>query len=246
MAASSPPAQSLDELQRRLGHRFADAELLRRALIHTSYVNEVAPPKPESNERLEFLGDAVLELVVAERLYRDRPDLAEGDLTTLRAGVVRLEMLGRLGLELRLGEHLLLGRGEDATGGRARASIVGRALEALFGAVYLDAGLDAARRTALGLLDPEIERLLESQALKDDKSRLQEASQGELKLTPAYRTVAAVGPDHAKEFTVEVSLGDVVVGRGRGRTKQLAAQAAAKDALGRWPPSELKSARGTS
>jgi ribonuclease-3 len=236
-------AAGLDELQERLGHRFVDGELLRRALIHTSYVNEVPPPKPESNERLEFLGDAVIELVVAERLYRARPDLAEGDLTTLRAGVVRLEMLGRLGLDLKLGEHLLLGRGEIATGGRSRASIVGRALEALFGAVYLDAGLEAARATVLGLLDPEIERLLVSQALKDDKSRLQEQAQAELKMTPAYRTVAAVGPDHAKEFTVEVSLADVVVGRGIGRTKQLAAQMAAKDALGRWPPVEVKAAR---
>jgi ribonuclease-3 len=165
--------------------------------------------------------------------------MREGDLTTMRAGVVRLDMLGRLGLALALGEHLLLGHGEESTGGRGRASVVGRALEALLGAIYLDGGLEAARAVALGLVDPEIERLAESQALKDDKSRLQEAAQGELGLAPAYRTVAAVGPDHAKEFTVEVSLADVTVGRGSGRTKQAAAQAAAHDALSRWPP-ELK------
>jgi ribonuclease-3 len=238
--AAAPP---LEELQGRLGYQFSDIELLRRALIHTSFVNETPPPKPESNERLEFLGDAVLELVVAERLYRSRPHLPEGDLTTLRAGVVRLEMLGALGLRLELGRHMLLGRGEEATGGRGRASIVGRALEAVIGAIYLDGGLEAARDAALRLIDPEIELLAESQALKDDKSRLQEAAQGELGLTPSYRTVAAVGPDHAKEFTVEVSLGDVVVGRGTGRTKQIAAQAAAQDALSRWPPA-VKSARG--
>ena len=235
--AAAPP---LSELQERLGYRFGDVELLRRALIHTSFVNETPPPKPESNERLEFLGDAVLELVVAERLYRSQPHLPEGDLTTLRAGVVRLEMLGALGLRLELGRHMLLGRGEEATGGRGRASIVGRALEAVIGAIYLDGGLEAARDAALRLIDPEIEQLAESQALKDDKSRLQEAAQGELGLTPAYRTVAAVGPDHAKEFTVEVSLGDTVVGRGAGRTKQLAAQEAARDALSRWPPPELR------
>jgi ribonuclease-3 len=238
--AAAPP---LAELQGRLGYQFSDVELLRRALIHTSFVNETPPPKPESNERLEFLGDAVLELVVAERLYRSRPHLPEGDLTTLRAGVVRLEMLGALGLRLELGRHMLLGRGEEATGGRGRASIVGRALEAVIGAIYLDGGLEAARDAALRLIDPEIEQLAESQALKDDKSRLQEAAQGELGLTPSYRTVAAVGPDHAKEFTVEVSLGDVIVGRGTGRTKQIAAQSAAQDALSRWPP-EVKSARG--
>jgi ribonuclease-3 len=237
--AAAPP---LGELQERLGYTFADVELLRRALIHTSFVNETPPPKPESNERLEFLGDAVLELVVAERLYRSQPHLPEGDLTTLRAGVVRLEMLGLLGLRLELGRHMLLGRGEEATGGRGRPSIVGRALEAVFGAIYLDGGLPAATDAALRLIDPEIDRLAETQALKDDKSRLQEAAQGELGLTPSYRTVAAVGPDHAKEFTVEVSLGEAVVGRGTGRTKQIAAQAAAQDALSRWPP-EVKSTR---
>jgi ribonuclease-3 len=231
---------SLERLQQRIGYRFADPERLRRALIHTSYVNEVPEPKPESNERLEFLGDAVLELVVAERLFVDRPELAEGDLTTMRAALVRLETLGRLGLGLGLGDHLFLGRGEESTGGRTRPTVVGRALEALIGAVYRDGGLDAAREVALRLIWPEIERVATAVALKDDKSRLQEAAQGDLALTPSYRTVAAVGPDHAKEFTVEVSLGDTVVGRGAGRTKQLAAQEAARDALSRWPPPELR------
>jgi ribonuclease-3 len=231
---------SLERLQQRIGYRFADPERLRSALIHTSYVNEVPEPKPESNERLEFLGDAVLELVVAERLFVDRPELAEGDLTTMRAALVRLETLGRLGLGLGLGDHLFLGRGEESTGGRTRPTVVGRALEALIGAVYRDGGLDAAREVALRLIWPEIERVATAVALKDDKSRLQEAAQGDLALTPSYRTVAAVGPDHAKEFTVEVSLGDTVVGRGAGRTKQLAAQEAARDALSRWPPPELR------
>src|SRR5919197_5155040 len=111
---------TLADLQAQLGYQFHDAELLRRALIHTSYVNEAPDPKPESNERLEFLGDAVLELVVAERLFLDRPELAEGDLTTMRAALVRLETLGRVGLGLGLGEHLLLGRGEESTGGGGR------------------------------------------------------------------------------------------------------------------------------
>jgi ribonuclease-3 len=240
MTTASRP--SLDALQERIGYRFRDAELLRRSLVHTSYVNEVTDPKPQSNERLEFLGDAVLELVVAERLFRDRPELREGDLTTMRAALVRLETLGRIGLSIELGKHMSLGRGEEATGGRGRATIVGRALEALLGATYMDGGLEVARDLALRLIGPDIELLATNVALKDDKSRLQEAAQAELALTPSYRTVAAVGPDHAKVFTVEASLGDVIVGRGEGKTKQLAAQAAAKDALSRWPP-DLKGGR---
>lgn len=220
----------LADLEARLGYSFADRELLERALTHTSFVNETGEAKLGSNERLEFLGDAVLELVVAERLYRDRPDLPEGALTAMRAALVRLETLGRLGAALAIGRFVRLGRGEEATGGRGRATIGGRALEALFGAVYLDGGLEAARAVALRLIDPEIERLAENR-LKDDKSRLQEMAQGEMGLTPTYRTVAAVGPDHAKEFTVEVVLGETVVGSGNGRTKQFAAQAAAQAAL---------------
>ncbi len=236
-------APALEDLQAQLGYRFADEGLLRRALTHSSFVNEAPEPRPESNERLEFLGDAVLELIVAERLYRDRPGLSEGDLTTLRAALVRLETLGRLALELGIGRWLRVGKGEAATGGRERASVAGRALEAILGAAYLDGGLEAARVVALRLMDAEIARLAETQRLKDDKSRLQELSQGELGVAPTYRTVAAVGPDHAKEFTVEVSVGDVIVGRGTGRTKQSAAQAAAHDALSRWPPGDLKARR---
>jgi ribonuclease-3 len=236
-------APSLEDLQAQLGYSFADEGLLLRALTHTSFVNEAPEPRPESNERLEFLGDAVLELIVAERLYRDRPGLSEGDLTTLRAGLVRLETLGRLALDIGIGRWLRIGKGEAATGGRERASIAGRALEAILGAAYLDGGLEAARGVALRLMDAEIVRLAETQRLKDDKSRLQELSQAELGIAPTYRTVAAVGPDHAKEFTVEVSLGDVIVGRGTGRTKQSAAQAAAHDALSRWPPGDLKARR---
>jgi ribonuclease-3 len=228
--ATREPTGKLADLETSLGYAFADPSLLERALTHTSFVNEAGEAKLGSNERLEFLGDAVLELVVAERLYRDRPDLAEGDLTTMRAALVRLETLGRLGTALEIGRFVRLGRGEEATGGRGRETIGGRALEAVFGAVYLDGGLEAARGVALRLIDPEIERLTETR-LKDDKSRLQELAQGELGLTPSYGTVAAVGPDHAKEFTVEVTLGETVVGSGRGRTKQQAAQAAAQDAL---------------
>jgi ribonuclease-3 len=242
LSSSSPTKPSLEGLQERIGYRFRDAELLRRALVHTSYVNEATDPKPQSNERLEFLGDAVLELVVAERLFRDRPELREGDLTTMRAALVRLETLGRIGLAIELGQHMSLGRGEEATGGRNRATIVGRALEALIGAAYMDGGLEAGRELALRLIGSEIEQLATNVALKDDKSRLQEAAQGELGQTPAYRTVAAVGPDHAKVFTVEASVGDAIIGRGEGKTKQLAAQAAAKDALSRWPP-DLKGNR---
>lgn len=224
------------ELEQRLGYGFHDRRLLDRALTHTSFVNEAPEPRPESNERLEFLGDAVLELVVAERLYRDRPDLGEGDLTAMRAALVRLETLARLADELGLGAHVWLGRGEAASGGRDRSSIGGRTLEAMIGAVYLDGGLEPARAVVMRLLEPEIARLAE-RGLKDAKSRLQELAQGNRGLTPVYRTVGAVGPDHAREFTVEVSLGDETAGRGVGRTRRAAEQDAARDALSRWPSS---------
>lgn len=232
--STSLPKQS--ECEARLGYSFRDQSLLVRALTHTSFVNESPEPKPESNERLEFLGDAVLEIIIAEWLYRERPGLDEGDLTRMRAAIVRLETLGRLGLAMTLGDYLQLGRGEEVSGGRTRATIVGRALEAIIGAIYLDGGLEHARASAMRIIDSEIGRLTDHQALMDDKSRLQESAQADLGQAPSYRTVAAVGPDHEKTFTVEVSVGDITVGSGTGRTKQIAAQSAAHDALSRWSP----------
>ncbi len=235
-SAISTSSAKLDECEGRLGYHFRDRAILVRALTHTSFVNESPEPKPESNERLEFLGDAVLEIIIAEWLYRERPELDEGDLTRMRAAIVRLETLGRLGLAMALGDYLQLGHGEEVSGGRARATIVGRALEAVIGAIYLDSGLELARASAMHIIDSEIGRLTDHQALMDDKSRLQESAQADLGQAPSYRTVAAVGPDHEKTFTVEVSIGDVTVGSGSGRTKQIAAQSAAHDALTRWPP----------
>lgn len=244
-----PPAPTVEApselaaLQDRLGYQFANIELLRKALTHTSHANEAIDPRPESNERLEFLGDAALELIVADALYRAHSDVSEGELTAMRSAVVRLDTLGRVGLVLGIGDHILIGRGEEATGGRHRGTIIGRALEAIIGAIYLDGGVEAARGASMRVLADEMRRLDETRALKDDRSRLQEAAQSEFGLTPSYRMVAAVGPDHAKEFSVEVSIGEGIVGRGVGRTKQQASQRAAHDALGRWPP-DVKVTRG--
>jgi len=226
----------LSSLEEALGVYFANRDLLRQALVHRSYLNE-APSFPlGSNERLEFLGDAVLDFIVADDLYHRYPSRREGELTSLRASVVRLEMLGQLAIRVNLGEYLLLSRGEQQTGGRDRQTLLGRAFEALIGAIYLDRGLEVATEFVLRLLVPELSRTIAEERLKDPKSHLQERAQADFGITPSYRTILATGPEHAKEFTVEVNLGDHVIGRGSGRSKQLAAQEAAKFALDHWPP----------
>jgi len=229
------------ELEEKLGYRFADPALLERALTHTSFVNESAEPRPESNERLEFLGDAVLDLLVAERLFRDRPELSEGVLTPMRAAVVKLETLGRVGGQLELGRYLRLGRGEEAA--RGRSKVVGRALEAIFGAVYLDGGLEAARSVVLRLLDPEICRLGDED-VQNPKSQLQELVLKRRPISPTYRTVEMFDSGETSSFAVEVLLADEVLGHGRGRTKQDAEKAAARDALSRITPGGSRLVRG--
>ena len=213
---------------------FGRKDLLQRALVHRSYLNENPGYALGSNERLEFLGDAVLGFVVAEHLYHAFPEMPEGELTNYRAALVRLRTLARVAERLDLGRFLFLGKGEEASGGRERASLLARSLEAVIGASFLDQGLDATRAFILRLLSPELERIMGEDAAKDDKSRLQELAQAETGLTPAYHTVASLGPDHAKVFVVEVRLGERVLAEGRGRSKQEAEQVAARAALGNW------------
>jgi ribonuclease-3 len=237
----------LAEFAERYELEFRDLALLRTALTHRSYLNEHPDPDcpAEDNERLEYLGDAVLDFLLAEYLYIHFPDAAEGELTELRAALVRRETLARFASELELGHLLLMGRGEAETGGRDRPATLCAAFEALVGALYLDQGLAGASRFVMPLVEQEL-AVAQSQArdqldvpyIKDAKSRLQELSQGTLGLTPHYRTVKAEGPDHAKLFTVEVLVGKAVCGQGEGPSKQLAAQRAAADALARsseWP-----------
>ena len=214
-----------------LGVNFNDKSLLQQALVHRSYLNENPTWNSVSNERLEFLGDAVLGFVVADELYSRFPDSAEGELTKLRAALVRGETLSRIALSLQLGDYLYLGHGEEESGGRSRPRNLSCALEAVIGAVFLDRGFDVARRFILKMLDDEFDRVGEDRFTDDYKSRLQQMIQSERKTTPVYHTVEEIGPDHAKVFTVEVMAGDIVLGRGSGRSKRAAEMDAARQAL---------------
>jgi ribonuclease-3 len=218
-------------LQAILGINFKDESLLQQALVHRSYLNENPALHLVSNERLEFLGDAVLGFVVADELYSRSPDFSEGELTKLRAALVRGETLSRIALSLQLGDYLYLGRGEEESGGRSRPRNLSCALEAVIGAVFLDQGFDIARSFILKLLGSEFDGVVEDKFTDDYKSRLQQVIQSERKITPVYRTVEEVGPDHAKVFTVEVLAGETVLGRGSGRSKRAAEMDAAREAL---------------
>ena len=229
MAEPSPSAQSA--LLRTLGYVFRDPHLLQAALIHTSYVNERPGRGLESNERLEFLGDAVLGVVVAHRLYETRPESPEGELTVLRAWLVRQSTLARWGRQVGLGPHLLLGRGEARGGGRDRPALLSRGFEALIGAIYLDGELPAAQQVLLPLIDQEIQAGFSPQRVVDAKSRLQQVTQARFEQTPVYNMVDHSGPGHAPMFVVEVRAGPSIVARGSGHSKRAAQQAAAHAAL---------------
>lgn len=213
------------------GLAFTDHSLLQRALTHRSYLNEHPEFALEDNERLEFLGDAVLDFFIGEYLYHRFPEMREGRLTSLRAALVCEETLARFAQQLNLGDYLLMGHGEVESGGRKRPAVLCAAFEALIGALYLDQGMKAVSEFVLRLVEPEAARILAYDLDKDPKSLLQELSQGELQLTPTYRTMAVRGPDHAREFTVEAVIGGRVYGRGVGRSKRAAAQEAARQAL---------------
>jgi ribonuclease-3 len=218
-------------IEKSLGLTFEDKTLLYRALTHRSYLNENPDHPLEDNERLEFLGDAVLDFITAEYLYHHFPEMDEGQLTSLRAALVRTGTLAGFAQELRLNGFLLLGVGEAESGGREREAILCGTFEALVGALYLDRGLEAVQDFVYPIIGPEAQRVVAEALDKDAKSLLQELSQGHFQITPTYRTVAEKGPDHAKEFTVEVLIGKKPYGRGKGHSKQRAAQAAAQVAL---------------
>ena len=209
-----------------------DRELLREVFTHRSYLNEVDVDL-RNNERLEFLGDAVIELITSLRLFALFPDGSEGDLTRLRSMLVRRETLARVAETLRLGEYLLLGKGEEETGGRERPATLCAVYEALAGAIYLDQGMEVATKFVLSTLKEDLEYLTTLSSNLDAKSRLQEYAQDEFSLTPRYRTIHSIGPDHDKVFVVAVSVGKVRLGLGRGKSKRTAAQQAAAMALHR-------------
>ena len=220
-----------EALERRLGIAFADRGLLSLALTHPSAVNEDPLSFTSSNQRLEFLGDAFIDMVVARELYHRLPQVSEGELTELRSAVVRGETLARVARNLSLGSFLYMGQGEEGSGGRDRESNLAATLEAVVGALLLDQGTDVAYGITLGLLQPELERTVQKGVAKDPKSRLQELAQGMGKGSPVYRTTDETGPEHLRVFTIEVVVADQVMGTGSGHRKVDGERAAAQQAL---------------
>lgn len=220
---------NLDQLETILGHKFKDINLLDTALSHRSYLNE--SKKPQSNERLEFLGDAVLELLVSEYLFDSKPDEPEGVLTAARSAMVRTETLAKVAAGLTLGEFLHMSKGEEKTGGRTNTSLLANTTEAVIGAIFKDGGIQAASTFVDEHILPIAQEVL-AEGLKDPKSLLQETVQEKGFTTPVYYTVEATGPDHDKMFVVAVdTYGKKQLALGKGKSKQAAQQDAAKKAL---------------
>ncbi len=230
MDLSETRIEQLDSLQDRIKFKFSDIKLLNKALTHRSYANENSETL-KHNERLEFLGDSVLDILVSDYLVHEYSEFAEGTLSKIRAAVVNETCLAKLAKNIKLGNYLLLGRGEDLSGGREKASILADTFEALAGAVYCDGRLDAASKTFLPLIKEEIVKTAESWSFRDFKSDLQEYTQNKLVCIPSYRVVKEIGPDHAKKFEVVVMIKNEVEGKGFGRSKKEAEQAAAKMAM---------------
>jgi len=219
-----------EEVQQQISYAFKNAELLKRALTHKSFANENKVAL--HNERLEFLGDSVLNLIISEYLMKFCPSSSEGDLSRLRAAIVNEPALAEVARKIRLGTYLLLGKGEELTGGRNKNSLLADSLEALIAAVYLDAGIEATRSLTINLFEDMLHRhCREGAAPSDYKTKLQEYCQERLKQLPEYRVVSKTGPDHQKQFVVEVFLTGVMHGQGNGKSKKEAQQQAAKDAL---------------
>lgn len=218
-------------LEARLGHTFADPGLLDNALLHRSHTFVVQNSREDSNERLEFLGDAVLGLVVNDYLFRHYSDTSEGDLTKMKSLLVCGARLSEVAARLNLGEHIRMSRSEAATGGRQRSSILSDTTEAVIGAIYLDGGLEAARRMIGRCLLVDLDQFLEHPGRDNHKSRLQEMIQAKFKTPPRYRVLEVGGPDHARVFRVVVTFNGHELGRGEGPNKKAAEQVAAEEAL---------------
>jgi ribonuclease III len=221
---------SLSDLTALLDVKFRNPAILETAFTHRSYLNEVKDV-PESNERLEFLGDAVLGFIISANLYKARPKDTEGDLTNLRSYIVKTESLAKAASSLKLGEFLRLSRGEELSGGRQNTQLLANTFEALIGALYIDQGVEAAERLVNKFLLPNFEQELEIGPPKDNKSALQELVQTKTKTSPHYKILRTTGPDHAKQFVVGVFMNGKEVGQGSGASKQAAEEQAAERAL---------------
>jgi ribonuclease-3 len=225
-----PKMNDWNDCQKDLGISFHQESLLEQAFVHLSYLNENPGFARPSNERLEFLGDAILNFIVTEKLYEEFPQLPEGELTEIRAALVCRDTLAELASSLKLGDWLLLGRGEEANGGRAKESNLANAIEALIGALYLDQGIAKARRFILRQLKPELEKIKAGKIPPNYKALVQELIQGQKKPTPVYRLVEATGPDHSKQFTAEILVEGEALGKGVGKSKKVAESQAARAA----------------
>jgi len=227
---STERIQALTSLQKQINYTFRDIALLNKALTHKSYVNENSQTLKD-NERFEFLGDSVLDLIVSGHMIKAFPDFAEGTLSKIRAAVVNETCLAELARQMDLGKYLLLGKGEAASGGREKNSLLANAYEALAGAVFFDSNLETALEIYLPVLDREIAKYADTSRFRDYKSELQEYTQTHFNCIPNYKVVDEKGPAHAKEFEVAVLVQESVRGRGNGKSKKEAEQAAAKSAL---------------
>ena len=221
----------LEELEQKIKIQFKKKDLLKEALTHRSYLNENPNWHLSHNERLEYLGDAVLELIVSNFLYHKYPDYKEGQLTSVRAALVNYQMLEKVSREISLGDYILLSRGEAKDTGKARGVILADALEALIGAIYLDQGYEMVQEFIEQYIIIHLDEVMEKELYRDSKSLLQEHIQDELKLTPTYNVLNESGPDHNKVFSVGVYYGDKLVAQGEGESKQEAESQAAEKAL---------------
>jgi ribonuclease-3 len=234
-----------DQLEANLGLRFRNQQLLEQALVHRSYVNEQGWSPSTSYERMEYLGDAVLELVVSDELYRRCPNLSEGELTKGRSALVRRETLAQVAKRSNLGDFVMLGKGEQATGGRQRESMLAAVFESLVAAVYLDRDYAEARRFILSTMAQELEEFFcGSIPQENPKSSLQEYVQGQGMSTPRYRLLSSEGPDHGPVFTVEVMVDSEVLGVGHGSSKAVAERTAAEEALARLASDDANARSG--
>jgi ribonuclease III len=222
---------SVSNLQSALGIVFKNESLLKQAFVHSSYINENARTDLHDNQRMEFLGDSLLNFIVAEQLYCDFPDLPEGKLTEIRVSLVRQDKLAEKAATLKLGDFMLLGKGEDLSGGRSKRNNLADTFESLVAAIFLDQGIEAAREFVLKHLSPDIANIKSGQVALNFKAILQELTQAEFKLLPEYDVIEVRGPDHDREFFVSVSVGDVVLAIGSGKSKKVAESEAARMAL---------------
>lgn len=225
------PIQKLAPLQERIGYTFTNSKLLEQALTHRSYLNEHPDWPIGHNERLEFLGDAVLELIVTEYLFAQYPNTPEGEMTNWRAALVNANILSEITADFGLNDYMLLSRGEARDTGRARQYILANAIEALIGAMYLDGGYEPCKAFVAKFVLTHLDEIISKKSYRDPKSLLQEEAQDRIGVTPTYRVMEEWGPDHARQFRIGVYLGKEHVGEGQGESKQDAQQAAAEDAL---------------